>query len=112
MWSSTTWTTLVPVPSIQPRPRSSSEMCAVPDGVNVTGRPIRHLRLHFNHLQPAGDLLDRDDLALPGPGADAAGALPVLGRRDVALPERPGAALRRADRVDGAPLPGVEEDAV
>src|SRR5262249_60691275 len=38
--------------------------------------------------------------------------VPVLGGLDVALPERPGAALRRADGVDGTPPFAVVEDAI
>ena len=49
---------------------------------------------------------------LAGAGADFAGLLPRLRGGDVALPERPGAALRRPDGIDGATGVLVVEDAI
>src|SRR5262245_25149931 len=68
--------------------------------------------LQPNHLQPSGDLLPRDQLALPGARAAFTRPLPVLRCRDAALPERPGPALPRADGVDRTTLRPVIEDAV
>src|SRR5262245_23462812 len=63
-------------------------------------------------IHPPRDLLRRDQVALPGAGADLTRRLPRLRRDDVALPERPGAALARARRVDGTPGGLVVEHAV
>src|SRR5205814_2888896 len=51
-------------------------------------------------------------LAVAGPGADGLRPLPRRRTLDVALPERPRPALRRADGVDGAAPGAVVEDAV
>jgi hypothetical protein len=52
-------------------------------------------------------------LALAAAGADAAGVFPILGCFEVGIPERPGAALAGAGRIDRAAAGfGVEEDAV
>src|SRR5262249_32492741 len=63
-------------------------------------------------LQPPRNLLRRDQVSLPRPRADLARLPPVLRRADVALPERPGAALPRPGRVDGAAPFAVVKDAI
>src|SRR5947209_2445871 len=65
-----------------------------------------------DHLEPAGDLLGGDQLALAGAGAGGPGPLPVLGRGHVTVPERPSPALPRADRVNGTAPGAVVKDAV
>src|SRR5437667_15308 len=69
-------------------------------------------RLQGDFLQAAGDLLRRDQLAAAGAGADLARLLPRLGRADVALPERPCAALPRPHRVNGTAGGAVVKHAV
>src|SRR5262249_19287197 len=68
----------------------------------VSGRHSGVDVLQANDIQAAGDFFDGDQLALTPAGTDFAGVLPGLGRAQVALPERPGAALGWADLVDGA----------
>src|SRR4051794_1139092 len=58
--------------------------------------------LQADELQAFRDLFGGDQLAAAGARADLARPFPVGGGGDVALPERPGAALRRADGVNGA----------
>ncbi len=65
-----------------------------------------------NNLQAGSNLLRGNQLALAGAGTHRAGVLPVLGRGNVTLPERPRFTLRRPDRVDGAALLAIEKDAV
>ena len=60
----------------------------------------------------AGYQLLGTEFAVAGAGTDRTGFLPVVRGGDVALPERPGAALRRADRINGATLFPVVEHAV
>src|SRR5207247_11338597 len=62
--------------------------------------------------QPARDFLFRDPIALPGAWADCARPLPGLLGLHVAYPERPGATLPRADRIDRTTLGAIVEDAV
>src|SRR5262249_50235126 len=65
-----------------------------------------------DHPHAPQDLLGRDQLALAGARADRARLLPRRRAGDVAVPERPGAALARPHRVDGAAGRAVVEHAV
>src|SRR5262249_15233692 len=67
---------------------------------------------HPDDLDPPCYLLRGDQLALARAGADAARFLPGLRRGHVAFPERPGPALPRPDRVNGAAGLARPEDAV
>ena len=73
---------------------------------------LRYYPLKSNELQASSDFFDGNQFALAGAGANLAGLLPGFRRGDVALPERPGPALRRPYRVDGAALFAVVEDAI
>src|SRR5262245_553143 len=88
-------------------------MWAVP--TRRTARSHRHCSSppsQPDHLQPARDLLRRDQVALARARTDLARPLPGFRGGDVALPKRPGAALPRPHRVDGAAGGLVVEDAV
>src|SRR5262245_33706963 len=63
-----------------------------------------------DNLQAPCDFFYRNQFALSRAGADFARALPGFRGDDVAVPERPGAALRRAHRVNGAALHAVVKD--
>ena len=63
--------------------------------------------------RPLGfDLAELVELAGAAAGTGMAGCLPVFGRTDVGVPERPGAALARTGLVNRALAVGVKENAV
>lgn len=66
----------------------------------------------LNFLHPAGDLFNRNQFPLARARADCLCPLPGLGGGYIALPEWPGSALPRPDRVNRAACGLVEEYAV
>src|SRR5262249_55240608 len=69
-------------------------------------------RSQSDGFQPLRDLLGRDQVAGARARTNSAGALPSRFGADVAFPERPGAALARANHIDRAALLAVVENAI
>ena len=63
---------------------------------------LRTLRLHIDDGGPFVDFFDRVEIAAAGTGATGLNILPVVFCGDDRIPERPGPALFRPYRIDGA----------